>query len=97
MVEKGFCDNCTQKHNCSSIYRQLGNTHSPSVVSKVLIAFVLPLLVFIISLGVFEEIFTKKISGQNLQTILSLLLALLVTFFCILITRIINKRLGQVR
>ena len=96
MVEKEFCENCSQKHNCSSIYHQLGNTQSPSVVPKVLIAFVLPLVVFIISLGIFEEILSKNISSQNLHTILSLLLALLVTFFCILITRIINKRVGQV-
>ena len=96
MAEKEFCDNCNQKNNCSSIYQQLGNTQSPSVVSKVFIAFVLPLLVFIISLGIFEDIFGKKISSQNLQTILSLLSALSVTFLCILITRVINKRLGKV-
>ncbi|MBN1806975.1 MAG: SoxR reducing system RseC family protein [Sedimentisphaerales bacterium] len=95
MTEKEFCDNCTQKHNCGSIYRQMGNTQNPSIVSKIFIAFVLPLVVFIISLGIFEEIFGKKINSQNLQTILGLLLALLVTFFCILITRFINKRLGQ--
>ena len=96
MAETEFCENCIQKHNCSSIYQQLGNTQGPSIVSKILIAFVLPLVVFITSLGIFEEIFGKKISSQNLQTILSLLLALFMTFFCILITRLINKRFGQV-
>ena len=96
MAEKEFCDNCIQKHNCSSIYHQLGNTQGPSVVSKVFIAFVLPLLVFIISLGIFEDIFGKNMSGQNFQTILSLLSALFVTFFCILITSVINKRFGKV-
>ena len=95
MTEKEFCDNCTQKHNCSSIYHQLGNTRSPSVVSKVFIAFVLPLVVFIVCLGVFEEIFGKNINGQKLQTLLSALSAILVTFFCVLVIRIINKRISQ--
>ena len=96
MTENEFCSNCNQKHNCSSIYHQLGNTNEPSVVVKVVIAFLLPLLVFIFSLAVFQEIFTKIISNQRIQTVLSMVAALLVTFICILIAKVINKRLGQV-
>ena len=95
MIEKEFCDNCNQKHKCGSIYHQLGNAKGPSVVVGVVIALLLPLVVFIISLAAFEEIFVKKISSQFLQTALSLLSALLVTFICILITRVINRRFGQ--
>jgi len=97
MAEQEFCDKCNQKHNCSSIYQKLGNTNGPSVVAKVVIAFLLPLLVFIISLVIFEEIFAKTISSQLVQTALSMVSALIVTFGCILIIRVINKRLGQVR
>jgi len=96
MAEQEFCDNCNQRHNCGSIYHQLGNIKSPSVVVKVIVAFLLPLMVFIVSLAVFGEIFSKAVSTQRLQTALSFLLALLVTFVCILITRVINKRLNQV-
>jgi uncharacterized membrane protein len=96
MAEQEFCDNCNQKHNCGSIYHQLGNTNGPSVVVKVVVAFLLPLVVFIISLAAFQEIFTKAISSQHMQTVLSMVSALLVTFSCILIVRVINKRLGQV-
>lgn len=95
MNEKDFCDNCNQKHDCGSIYHQVGNTKGPSVVARVIIALLLPLVVFIISLTAFEEIFAKNIGSQFLQTALSLLLALLVTFIYILIARIINKRFGQ--
>jgi hypothetical protein len=52
-------------------------------------------VVFIISLAVFQEIFTKTISSQHMQTALSMVSALLVTFSCILIVRVIIKRLGQ--
>jgi hypothetical protein len=96
MTEQEFCNNCNQKHNCGSIYHQLGNNTGPSVVVKVVIAFLLPLLVFIISLAAFQEIFIKTISSQRMQTALSMVSSLLVTFSCILLVRVINKRLGQV-
>jgi hypothetical protein len=95
MAEQEFCDNCNQKHNCGSIYHQLGNTNGPSVVVKVVVAFLLPLVVFIISLAAFQEIFTKTIGSQHMQTVLSMVSALLITFSCILIVRVIIKRLGQ--
>ena len=95
MTENEFCGNCNQKHNCGSIYHQLGNIKGPSVVVKVVIAFLLPLVVFIFSLAAFQEIFTKTINNQLIQTALRMVLALLVTFSCILIVRVINKRLGQ--
>ena len=96
MSEQEFCDNCNQKHNCGSIYHQMGNIKGPSVVVKVVIAFLLPLVVFIFSLAIFEEILAKTINNQLVQTALSMVSALLVTFSCILIVRVINKRLGQV-
>jgi uncharacterized membrane protein len=96
MTENEFCDNCNQKHNCGSIYHQLGNIKGPSVVVKVVIAFLLPLVVFICSLAAFQQIFTKTISSQRMQIVLSMVAALLVTFICILIAKVINKRLGQV-
>jgi uncharacterized membrane protein YoaK (UPF0700 family) len=95
MIEQEFCDICNQKHKCGTIYHQLGNTKGPSVAVKVVVAFLLPLVVFIISLAIFEEIFAKTISSQPVQTALSMVSALSVTFICILITRVINKRPGQ--
>jgi hypothetical protein len=96
MAENEFCDNCNQKHNCGSIYHQLGNTNGPSMVVKVVLAFLLPLVVFIISLAIFEEIFAKTINSQLVHTALSMVSALLVTSGCILFVRVINKRHGQV-
>jgi len=95
MVEQNFCEGCKQKHDCQSIYRQLRDIKGPSVVIKAIVAFLLPLVVFIVSLAVFGEVFAKAIKTQHVQTILSLVLALLVTFVCILIVRAINRRVGQ--
>jgi hypothetical protein len=95
MDERKFCDNCMQKHDCQSVYRQLGDIEGPSVVIKVIVAFLLPLLVFIVSLAIFEKILGGAISTDQLRTALSLPAALLITFIFILIARVINRRFGQ--
>lgn len=94
MSEQKICEDCKQKHDCQRIYEQLGDVEGPSVLVKVIVAFLLPLVVFIVSLAAFQQIFAKAISTQRLQTALSLLLALLVTFVCILIVRVIRKRIS---
>ncbi len=95
MAEQKICEDCKQKPDCRRIYEQLGDVEGPSVVIKVIVAFLLPLVVFIVSLAVFQEIFFRAISSQGLQSALSLLLAFLVTFVFILIVRVVNRRVGQ--
>ena len=96
MDEKKFCDNCMQKHGCQSIYRQLGDVEGPSVVIKVIVAFLLPLLVFIVSLAIFDKILSGFEMTADLQTVFSVAASLLITFICILIVRVVNRRFGQV-
>jgi hypothetical protein len=76
------------------VYQQLGNIEGPSVLVKVISAFLLPLVVFIVSLAVFERMFAGATGAGQAQTALSFVLALLATFVCILIIRVINRRLG---
>ena len=73
------------------MYRELGNVEGPPVAAKVVLAFLLPLLVFIVSLGAFEEILTGSIDKSNVSTVVSLLLALLVTFTCIWIVKMVRR------
>jgi uncharacterized membrane protein len=91
MARKVFCQDCTQKHDCQGIYEQMGESSDTSFTLKVILAFLLPLLVFIVSLAVFEKVLAGTFNAGRLQTVVSFLLALLVTFACILITRVIRK------
>jgi len=91
MTSGKFCQDCIQKHDCKRIYEQLGDSQGPSVALKAILAFLLPLMVFIVSLAVFERELTGAIAAKSVQTALSFVLALLVTFVCVLITRVINK------
>ena len=91
MVKQEFCQNCNQKDDCQKVYRMLGNAEGPPVAAKVFLAFLLPLVVFIVSLGAFERILTGVIDNVHVLAAISFLLAVLVTFACILITRVIRR------
>jgi len=94
MASQKYCQDCIQKHDCKRIYEQLGDSPGPSVALKAILAFVLPVLVFIVSLTVFERLLAGVIATGRMQTALVFVLALLVTFVCVLITRVMSKSPG---
>ena len=75
MIEQDFCQLCNQKDNCRQAYEKLGSSQGPSVVSKVIFAFLLPMLVFIVALAVFEKILAQT----PLATAFGFIMALIVT------------------
>jgi len=93
MDEQKFCQECGQRHECQKVYQQLGNNKSPSVAFKVVIAFLLPLVVFITALIASGKILSGIINSKEAQTVLSFLLALAVTFICIFVLKAINRQL----
>jgi len=97
MADQDFCHSCNQKHGCQEVHEHPGNIEGPSIVVKVLLAFLLPLVVFIVSLAIFERILAGAVNSGAARTVVSFLLALLATFVCILITRTACKRLGRIR
>ncbi|MHC4482665.1 MAG: SoxR reducing system RseC family protein [Planctomycetota bacterium] len=95
MNEQDFCKSCNQKDNCQEVYERLGKAEGPSVVFKVVIAFLLPLVVFTVSIAVFELILARAMNAKGLQTALSVLLAVSATFACILLIRRISGRVSK--
>jgi ACR3 family arsenite efflux pump ArsB len=96
-VEKtiAFCSDCAQSRDCRAVYEQLGDANAPCVVTKVLVAFLLPIAVFIVALAVFDHAFAEAVTGEKPRIAISFLLAAGVSFVCILITRAINLRLAK--
>jgi len=88
MSEQESCRYCHERYECREVYRQLGSNKGPSVVLKVVAAFLVPLVVFIVSLAVFEGILAKAVNPGALQTGISALLAVSVTFVCILVIKV---------
>ncbi len=91
MDEQKVCQGCNYKSRCQEVYEKLGKIHGQSVVLKVLAAFLLPIVVFIGCLAASDRILAEVIHSKGAQTVVGLLLALLATCICILITRLINK------
>ncbi len=94
MASQRFCQDCIQKHDCRSVYEQLGNSSGASVALTAILAFLLPLIVFIVSLAVSERVLARATNNEGLQIALNFLLALLVTLVFVFITRIIFKQPG---
>lgn len=90
MTQPNQCDGCSQADGCKEAYRQLGCTEGPSVTLTVLVAFLLPLVVFIVSLGGFGWWLEGRVAGPY-QTPLALILALLVTTGLMLAVRAVSR------
>jgi len=95
MAQPDLCQQCNQRQDCGKAYEQLGKIEGPSIVKRVVLAFVLPLAVFIGSLAVLDRIFSGVVSGGQLRSVLSFASALLLTFGCILLTKVISGKLGR--
>jgi hypothetical protein len=87
MTQEKICQDCSHQQKCQEIYEKLGNIRGPSVAFKAVVAFLLPILVFIASLAVFDAILGR--AG------LSFVLALSVTFALILIIKGIKRRVSN--
>lgn len=99
MIGMKPCENCGYRHSrghcCIDIYQQLGRAKGPSVVSKVLLAFVLPLLVFIISLILASYILSIFVIEDYTKTLSSFLAALAMTVVFVQVIRIFNREHGK--
>jgi len=95
MAQQEFCEKCNQQHNCQEIYQKLGNSKGPSVAPVATIGFLLPILVFILSLAVFKGIFARTIDSKIVQTALCFLLALSASFVSVLLIKAVSILLSK--
>ncbi len=90
MTRPDQCDGCSQADGCQQVYRRLGDIEGPSVTRAVLVAFLLPLVLFIASLGTCDWLLQSRIAG-SFRTPLALILALLVTAGLMLALRAVSR------
>jgi hypothetical protein len=92
MTQQKLCQQCGQKYSCQDVYRYLANNKTSSPAIDSVIAFLLPLAVFIISLVVLQELLQKVINSKMLITALGFLLALPPVFIYLLIIKGVRKK-----
>lgn len=91
-----LCDNCGYRHGrgrcCIDIYQQLGRTKGPSVVGKVFVAFVLPLLVFIVSLVLAGYVLSIFLAESGINALLAFLIAIALTVIFVQLIRVLTRK-----
>jgi hypothetical protein len=97
MAQENFCSECPQSHDCKTVYEQMGNSQGPNVVRKVLVAFLLPIAVFITALALFDHVLAGAITGKNIRTAAVFALAAGSSFIYIMIARAVNARSAKRR
>ena len=84
------CSGCNQKDRCSQLYEKLGKTQGPNVSRKAILAFLTPILVFILSLAGAERLLQNRFKGKML-TVTCFLAALGGTLIVIFLIRAIRR------
>jgi len=95
MPQNESCDQCSEKLRCREVFQQLGNTSGRFIVRNVLVAFALPLVVFIGVLMVAQQFLAVRIESDNWRTALASLLALGAAVVCVAVARMIGNRPGR--
>ena len=86
------CSECSEKHECAEIYEQLGRSKAPSVAVKVVFVFLLPILIFIVSLAIFNDLFETKFAEKKLADILSAVISVAIVFTYVFIAKRFAKK-----
>ncbi|MHC4159979.1 MAG: hypothetical protein ACYSSO_12965 [Planctomycetota bacterium] len=97
MTQQKLCQDCSQNHDCKELYDQLGHAKGPSIALKAVIAFLLPLAVFIGALAVFETFSNRTLNEGHLHVLLDFLLAISATLTVIISINVINRKLGKAK
>jgi len=95
MTDQKNCEGCGQRHACGEIYGKLGGADGPSITLSVVIAFLSPILVFILCLAGVEKAVGSLVETAELRTGLGLFTAVAATFLWILAARVIHRRLSR--
>jgi uncharacterized protein YqhQ len=82
------CNNCPNSHRCSEVYEKIGNSNCKPVAKSVVIAFLLPIVVFIVSVAVCKELLAAIFSSEIISSSVSLLLGLIITAGCVYVMRL---------
>ncbi|RKY21522.1 MAG: hypothetical protein DRP62_07905 [Planctomycetota bacterium] len=90
MDQQKLCQDCNRSHNCQKVYQQLGGIKGPSVAVTAVVAFLMPLMVFIAALAIFEKVLSGFEMAAGLRTVFSIVVSLLVTTLCVLIMKTKN-------
>ena len=89
MKTDDYCSGCGQKDTCQQAYEKIGKAQGPSVAWKAIVAFLVPIGVFIGGLGGSQWLLRGRFEGKTL-ILFSFLLALCLTLLVVLVIRAVS-------
>jgi uncharacterized protein YqhQ len=95
MDPKQNCSGCVESDRCMSAYEQAGKAQGPSVVGEVIIAFLVPIIIFIVVLAVSENWLLTSFESEKTRTGISVLAALGIVLAYILLLSQFNKVISR--
>ncbi|OQA03228.1 MAG: Positive regulator of sigma(E), RseC/MucC [Planctomycetes bacterium ADurb.Bin401] len=87
-MDQQQCQSCSMKDHCGTVYKALGESKVPNVLGKVILAFLLPLLLFIISVVGAERLLTGRLMNRTAGSLISFVLALAAVFVYLIILKL---------
>ncbi len=90
MTDAERCDGCVHRHTCSEVYERLGHRRGPNVAMTSVVAFVLPIAVFIMVLGPVESLLSDS-WGSTAATLAGVGAGLLAGAVCVAVGRRIRR------
>jgi hypothetical protein len=91
MARPNECDGCRQAHACPELYGKAGSDEGPALTFPSLVAFVLPLVLFVAALGGLSRLLPGRVV-EPYRTPLALALALATTAALMLAGRFVARR-----
>jgi hypothetical protein len=91
-MDQQQCQSCGMKDSCKEVYKQLGECKAPNVLTKVILAFLLPLILFIFSIVLGDRLLIEKLKSEKAANLAAFGAAIAVVFLYLIILKLLNFR-----
>lgn len=86
------CEKCSEKESCREVFKKLGSLKGPSVLLKVIQAFLLPLILFVAALAAAEKALAGKFAGATARDIAALAAGAFAVFLYLAILKLWRRK-----
>ncbi len=86
------CDGCEQKDRCREVYAKLGQSTGPNVAFKAVLAFVVPIGVFVVVAALVQFLLKNKIENARLMVLIQLAVGFIAAGIVVWVIRQLSRK-----
>jgi len=91
-MDQQQCQSCGMKDRCQEVYKKLGESNAPNVLTKVILAFLLPLILFIFSIVAGERLLIEKLKSKTAVDAVAFAFAAAIVLLYVLTLKLVKFR-----